>query len=122
MSSWQSPVRYALVNRLRRSVFPEGNAQVGASLYLCLFEADSYTVEPIIGGDLSGAINATIKGGLAYPEILVNGTVDIPQIIIYGTTEDNSSFLIQEDGIGKLPHQNTRIVSDTWKWNEVDEH
>lgn len=68
-------------------------------------------VTPIIGGTLTGVINATIEGGVAYPQVVGNGTVSVPQIILYGTTADNSSFLIQEAGVGGVAHQNTRIVS-----------
>jgi hypothetical protein len=48
---------------------------------------------------------------MAYPYNTENGTVSAPQILLYGTTSDNSSFLIQEAGIGSRGHQNTRIVS-----------
>ena len=74
-------------------------------------DLDMMIVEPIIGGTLFGVINATIEGGVAYPQDFDNGTVSVPQIILYGTTSDNSSFLIQEAGVGSLAHQNTRIVS-----------
>lgn len=72
---------------------------------------DMMIVTPIIGGILTGVINATIEGGVAYPQVFGNGTVSAPQILLYGTTADNSSFLIQEAGVGSLAHQNTRIVS-----------
>ena len=57
------------------------------------------------------AINATVDGGLAYPSVLKNGTVEDAEIILYGTTTDKVSYLIQISGIGTLKGQVARIVS-----------
>ena len=70
-------------------------------------------MSPVIGGRLSGVFDATVEGGIAYPSVIDNGTVSVPEIIIYGTTADNASFLIKEAGVGSLRDQNTRIVSET---------
>lgn len=40
----------------------------------------SCTVEPIVGGTLVGAINATILGGEAYPAVYKNQTLQVPEI------------------------------------------
>lgn len=43
--------------------------------------------EPIVNGTVSGpALNATVKAGLAYPQVIENGNVQIAQIVAYGTT------------------------------------
>ncbi|KAL8829802.1 MAG: hypothetical protein Q9191_001805 [Dirinaria sp. TL-2023a] len=86
-----------------------GTIRLGKPLRSITVPGGSRNIEPIIGGTLSGVINATIEGGVAYPQVFENGTVSVPQIILYGTTSDNSSFLVQEAGVGSLAHQNTRI-------------
>lgn len=68
-------------------------------------------MEPITGGVITGAINATVRAGLAYPVLYDNGTVEVPAIILYGTTHDMVPYLIQLSGIGKLPGQIARVVS-----------
>ena len=68
--------------------------------------------EPITNGTISGpAINATIKAGIAYPQVLQNGTVQIAQIVAFGTADDGVPFTITETGIGNQQAQVTRIVS-----------
>lgn len=75
---------------------------------------------PITGGTISGAINATISAGLAYPAVYSHGNgnrnssveVEVPAIILYGTTEEEKvPYLIQLSGVGKLTAQVTRVVS-----------
>ncbi|KAJ9130635.1 hypothetical protein NKR19_g9813 [Coniochaeta hoffmannii] len=67
--------------------------------------------EPIANGTISGpAINATIKAGIAYPQVLQNGTVQIAQILAYGTADDGVPFTITETGIGNQQAQVTRIL------------
>ncbi|CAF9931420.1 MAG: hypothetical protein HETSPECPRED_007864 [Heterodermia speciosa] len=87
-----------------------GTIRLGKPLQPIAVPGGVRTVTPIIGGTLTGVINATIEGGVAYPQVVGNGTVSVPQIILYGTTADNSSFLIQEAGVGGVAHQNTRII------------
>lgn len=68
--------------------------------------------EPITNGTISGpAINATIKAGIAYPQIVQNGSVQVAQIVAYGTADDGVPFTITETGIGNQQAQVTRIVS-----------
>jgi hypothetical protein len=68
--------------------------------------------EAITSGSVIGpAINATIHVGFAHPPIYNNGTLQVPIIDAYGTTEDGESFYIHEEGIGTNGAQVTRIVS-----------
>ena len=72
----------------------------------------SNTVEPTLGGNLTGPmINGTITGGLAYPTLYNNSTIEVAQILVYGVTSDGYPFLVQEAGIGSTSSQITRIVS-----------
>ena len=67
--------------------------------------------EPITGGTVSGsAINGTILSGFAHPSVYGNGTLQVPNIDVYGMTEDGESFYIHEEGIGFGSAQVTRIV------------
>ena len=68
------------------------------------------TVQPITGGIITGAFNASIQAGLAYPILYSNRTVEVPAIIVYGTTDDKEPYLIQLEGVGKLTGQATRVV------------
>lgn len=71
-------------------------------------------VVPITSGLITGAINATITAGLAYPALYNNSTVEVPAIILYGTTTDDDDklpYLIQLAGVGKVTEQVTRVVS-----------
>lgn len=68
-------------------------------------------VEPITGGRITGAINATVQAGLAYPAIYENSTVEVPAIILYGTTHDKVPYLTQLFGVGKPTEQVVRVVS-----------
>ena len=67
-------------------------------------------MQPITSGTINGAINATIQAGLAYPAFYENRTVEVPEIILYGTTLDKVPYLIQLSGVGKLTGQMTRLV------------
>ena len=68
--------------------------------------------EPITGGTVFGsAINGTIESGFAHPPIYENGTLQVPIIDLYGTTDDGQAFYIHEEGIGSNAAQVTRIVS-----------
>lgn len=67
--------------------------------------------EPTPNGTASGpAINGMIKDGLAYPQILENGTLQVPSIVLYGNADDETPFSISELGIGNPSAQVTRIV------------
>ena len=68
-------------------------------------------VEPIAGGAITGFFNATVESGLAYPTLIQNSTVEVPEIILYGTTDDKVPYLIQLCGIGKPTDQVARVVS-----------
>ena len=70
-------------------------------------------VQPITGGAITGFLNATVESGLAYPTLVQNSTVEIPEIILYGTTNDKVPYLIQLSGIGKPTDQVARVVSLT---------
>ena len=63
-------------------------------------------------GTIAGpALNGTITGGTAFPEILNNQTLDIARLNIYGNTTDGVSFFGQGLGIGTARDQIARIVS-----------
>ncbi|KAM0798526.1 hypothetical protein BDR22DRAFT_891320 [Usnea florida] len=66
-------------------------------------------VEPIAGGAITGFLNATVESGLAYPTLIQNSTVEVPEIILYGTTDDKVPYLIQLSGIGKPTDQVARV-------------
>ena len=51
-----------------------------------------------------------ILGGIAYPSLINNVTVQVPLITLYGMTSDGTSFLIQEAGVGSPNRQISRIV------------
>lgn len=70
-------------------------------------------VEPLVGGNITGpAVNATVTGGIAYPPVYNNGTLEVPQILVWGTTTDGYPFFVQEMGIGSITQQVTRLVSN----------
>ncbi|MCJ1380432.1 hypothetical protein MMC17_003535 [Xylographa soralifera] len=70
-------------------------------------------IEPISGGNITGpAINGTITSGLAYPPVYNNGTLQVAEILVYGTTTDGYPFFVQEAGIGSNAQQITRIQVD----------
>ena len=56
-------------------------------------------------------MNGTITGGLAYPPVLYNQTLQLPNINIYGTTSDGYPFFATELGVGTPADQITRLVS-----------
>ncbi|MCJ1234210.1 hypothetical protein MMC14_002169 [Varicellaria rhodocarpa] len=72
-----------------------------------------YPVEPLLSGTITGpAVNGTIEGGLAYPPVLYNQTLQVPQINIYGTTSDGYPFFASEMGVGSPSDQITRLQLD----------
>lgn len=58
------------------------------------------------------ALNATVDGGLAYPTVVKNGSIEIPQIYLYGKTSDNTSYFAEIVGIGSTKGQLARLVSE----------
>ena len=68
-------------------------------------------MQPITGGTITGFLNATVESGLAYPALIQNSTVEVPAIILYGTTHDKVPYLIQLAGIGKPTDQVATVVS-----------
>ena len=68
-------------------------------------------IEPIVGGNITGAINATVSGGFAFPQTIVNNTIELVQIGLYGVTSDGYSFYVSEKGVGTTEGtQFTRLV------------
>jgi hypothetical protein len=68
--------------------------------------------EPILNGTVTGsAINGSITSGLAFPSLLMNGTIETPLIEVYGVTDDGAALYIHATGIGAPTGQVTRIVS-----------
>ena len=65
---------------------------------------------------MTGAINAAVQAGFAYPALFYNNTVEIPAIILYGTTYDEVSYLIQISGTGKPTGQRAKEVSLYHSW------
>lgn len=74
-------------------------------------------VEPLAKGTIVGpALNATISGGLAYPTATSNQSLQFPNVVIYGTANDNTTnFLVQETGVGTGNNQFTRLVSSLYR-------
>ena len=67
---------------------------------------------PITGGRAHGpAINGTIKSGLVQASYFKNRTVEYPNNVAYGTTEDGESFVIEQKGAGGAGGQAARLVS-----------
>ncbi|KAK8206548.1 hypothetical protein M8818_004381 [Zalaria obscura] len=68
-------------------------------------------IEPLAKGTIVGpALNATISGGLAYPTATSNQSLQFPNVVIYGTANDNTTnFLVQETGVGTGNNQFTRL-------------
>ena len=73
----------------------------------------SVVVFPIPSGTIAGpALDATITGGLAYPEFDGKGAsaIEVALITIYGNTTDGYPFLAQVLGIGSSKRQSARLV------------
>ncbi|KAL0938099.1 uncharacterized protein CTRU02_207830 [Colletotrichum truncatum] len=51
-------------------------------------------------GAITGALEATIKGGVVYPSFYENGTIWHVEGKIWGTTKDGIDFFADEVGIG----------------------
>lgn len=77
-------------------------------------------VEPLTSGTISGPfLNATVKGGLAYPTIVDGGKVQVPEIVIYGTTISSTgtngtmakgeNYFAIVDGIGGTQEQESSL-------------
>ncbi|KAL9112052.1 MAG: hypothetical protein Q9227_003672 [Pyrenula ochraceoflavens] len=70
-------------------------------------------IEPLSAGSISGpALNGNIAPGLAYPSVDAKQTVQFPQLVLYGTTKDNSSisWLADVSGVGPPNAQWARIA------------
>ena len=73
---------------------------------------DPRTVRPITGGTLTGPLfNAKVSGGFAADGFYNGGAQQRPTVYLYGTTDDNSAFYIQEVGVGNQASWLTRAVS-----------
>ncbi|KAI9736627.1 MAG: hypothetical protein M1834_000831 [Cirrosporium novae-zelandiae] len=69
-------------------------------------------IEPIINGTITGpSLNGTIYHSIAYPTAykIGNETVQYPEILVYGQSNDGESFLVQEVGVGAGSEQWSRI-------------
>ncbi|KAF2800532.1 hypothetical protein K505DRAFT_400834 [Melanomma pulvis-pyrius CBS 109.77] len=57
---------------------------------------------PIIGGTVTGSLaNATIISGIVASVLTSNGTIERPDVLIYGTiAATKETLVIQEDGVG----------------------
>jgi hypothetical protein len=65
----------------------------------------------VAGGTVSGsAINGTITGGTAAAALLNGLNVEVPDIHLYGQSDDGVPFFVTETGIGTPDKQFTRIV------------
>ncbi|KAL6718573.1 hypothetical protein ACLMJK_004665 [Lecanora helva] len=92
------------------NVLFSANVGLGKALPPVPIPGGQRVVEPITGGIVNGSlINATIAGGLAYPRLLSNGTIEDAEIIIYGQTVDNSSYFVTIAGIGIVMGQIARV-------------
>ena len=72
-------------------------------------------IEPVTGGNITGAINATVSGGFAYPPAVANETIELVEFGIYGTTTDGYDFYVSANGVGPIlgPLQYARLVSSS---------
>ena len=69
---------------------------------------------PIENGTINGKFNATIQGGVAYPSVHSNGTVQDITIVVWGEDDQGDTFLINEAGVRTdAAQQVTRVVSMT---------
>ncbi|KIM84042.1 hypothetical protein PILCRDRAFT_6883 [Piloderma croceum F 1598] len=70
-------------------------------------------VEPIENGTIIGpGLNATITGGSAHNIVIYDETVEIPEINVFGTTDDGEPFFVTQTGIGHPGHQISRFEID----------
>lgn len=69
---------------------------------------------PIENGTITGVIQGTITGGLAYPQLYNNQTLQWPTINYYGVTNDGVPFFITQAGRGTHGQPYTSIVSDAF--------
>jgi hypothetical protein len=68
-------------------------------------------VEPITNGTITGpGLNATITGGSAHNIVIYNDTIEMPNINVFGTTDDGEPFYVTQIGIGHPGHQISRWV------------
>ncbi|KAK7047378.1 hypothetical protein VNI00_006609 [Paramarasmius palmivorus] len=67
--------------------------------------------EPFLNGTVTGpALNGTIRGGVAYPEIYNATGVEFSTANVWGTTSDGTSFAVQESGVGTTTRQISRLT------------
>jgi hypothetical protein len=92
-----------------------------ASSHIPIYGGDALT-EVISKGTVTGPdINATIEGGHAFASLYKTGTVQVPQIEVYGTTSDGLPFQVREIGVGTNQAQMTRIVSMQYKTSKAND-
>jgi hypothetical protein len=62
---------------------------------------------------ITGRINATVTGGIAYSAVYTvdNSTFEVPAINLYGVTDDGFPFVLAESGIGGPNGVFTSLVS-----------
>lgn len=79
---------------------------------MCNHLLTSGVVEPLTGGTIAGpCLNATVVGGVAYPAIYEGRTVQIPEILLYGTATGGANFIATIEGVGQPTLQMARAVS-----------
>ncbi|MCJ1235087.1 hypothetical protein MMC14_003051 [Varicellaria rhodocarpa] len=70
-------------------------------------------IEGVLGGNITGpGLTGTVSGGLVYPVIYVNHTLNEPTLNLYGTTSDGTPFFLTQSGIGTNGDQLSRIQID----------
>ncbi|KAF9871987.1 hypothetical protein CkaCkLH20_10619 [Colletotrichum karsti] len=65
----------------------------------------------VLNATITGALNATIKGGVVYPYVYENGTIQHVEGRLWGTTHDGVDFFMEERGIGGAERRINRQAS-----------
>lgn len=88
------------------------DVRVGKNLKPIPIRGGQLLLLPITGGRAHGpALNGTIASGLVRANYFKNRTVEYPNNVAYGTTEDGESFVIEQTGAGGAGGQAARLVS-----------
>lgn len=85
--------------------------RVGKALKPIPIRGGQLLLLPITSGRAHGpAFNGTIESGLVRASYFNNKTVEYPNNVAYGTTEDGESFVIEQKGAGRAGEQAARLV------------
>ncbi|KAK7047379.1 hypothetical protein VNI00_006610 [Paramarasmius palmivorus] len=73
---------------------------------------------PIISGTVTGqALNGTIRGGIAFPQVYddddTSNTTTWSYATVWGTASDGTSFVVEESGVGTTSRHIARLIVNT---------